>query len=94
MRASDGAILMRISADKTSPFFVGALLEGIQVYWEGIRLEGCVEASEEEGWADCVARDDAGKTITEPCTSRPCEFRVKIVRHTGRVHIAVMAVGL
>lgn len=74
---------MRLSAQRGSPFYNARLANRAQVYWEGIPLSGCVEASEFDGWADCVVADDAGSVVRDG-------DRAKIERRTGQIRIVIL----
>jgi hypothetical protein len=53
---------MRLSADPSSPFF-SPDAHRVGVYLDGRYLEHCVEASEEEGWADIISHDQEGRPM-------------------------------
>lgn len=65
MRGGD-AVTMRLSSDRNSPYYNGALIPGTRVFVNGVELERgtCVEASEEDGWAE-VLRFDGGVLVIE-----------------------------
>lgn len=55
---------MRLSINKDSPFYDKEKLNAHPlVLLNGEPLKGCLEASEEEGWADVWKRDEAGKIL-------------------------------
>lgn len=78
---------MRLSANRGSVFYDEAKLAlHPQVFIDGIAVSHCVEASEEEGWADQLVKDEAGKFVLNET-----QDGVKVKRLTGRVEIHYFA---
>lgn len=73
---------MRLSAEPSSPFYNEALVRSVDVFVDGYTVPPCVEASEEEGWVDCLVADDAGRIVENETRDR-----AKIERRFGRVVI-------
>lgn len=77
---------MRLSAERSSPFYRAALVLWATVYVDGMTTPPCVEASESEGWADVIVCDDAGRYVLTPDRQS-----VAIERWRGRVQIVLDA---
>lgn len=45
------------------------------VYLDGVRLDWCVEASEEEGWAKCYALNEKGQPAYDQKGFHPFEIK-------------------
>lgn len=71
---------MRLSAEKDSPHYRPDFWQWF-VFVDGLEVSGVVEASEEEGWADVIARDASGNIETDG-------DRVRHRRMIGRVALS------
>ncbi len=56
---------MRLSANESSPYFDAERVFEATVLVDGDEVRFCLEASEEEGWADVVATDENGVVLVE-----------------------------
>lgn len=75
---------MRLSADRSSPYYRADIVKVAIVTLDGMTLPPVIEASEADGWADVVVYDDAGRPVVAPDRDHAL-----IERRYGRVRIAI-----
>lgn len=78
---------MRVSANRSSPFYdADRDISQLQVLVDGVPVRHCVEASEEDGWADLVKTDDGGRILLDETRQASA-----IERLTGHVELVEAA---
>jgi hypothetical protein len=68
---------MRLSVFRDSPYYNEQMIFLAEIFVDGVRVSLCVEACEEEGWADMYETDDAGTVGPD------------LVRMKGKVEIVI-----
>jgi hypothetical protein len=59
-------------------------------FLDGVELQGCVAANEEEGWADVYEQDEKGRSIVEVIFGKT---RLKVKRVSGRIELKLKVEG-
>lgn len=74
---------MRLSADKTSPFYSDRAVRCAQVFVDGIPIKAVVDADTEEGWAHVIATRDDGTIVVDHVNPNG----TATIRYTGAVTV-------